>query len=595
MEELLRWGQENGIQLPKGIEFIKDGKKGFTCICSNSQDLQTPRFIVPLNALIIGELAEKVFGTKNNGLLKFLLAKLKYDHNPTLIDNNTVDLQKKFAPYINVLPTVPDSPLIWNPREINLLKNTNIGNSIRERLYAIFEQWHSLIENNIFLQTFKLNIENDLELFNQWDELSMQQIYDEIILKTVNSTPSHWCSFSAYLWSHLIFTSRAFPEYIINPKNCDESSIMLLPIIDLLNHDYTSRVEWSTNNNRSFILTLLNDNIEQDDELFNNYGPKGNEELLNGYGFVLEDNICDSVTLKIKLPLPVIENILKNEPSISLPTIDDYTTYAFEVDQKSNLADDKTRTAENYKDGITYLLNTNNDTSLTSLLQVFTFLSKHDFEIVSLSIRARLDGLQGLRNALQNKLDILKYKVPDHEYLQYKIDEYRSYCSKIYRESQIKILKHSISVLKNWEKQWLKEFKPQLLTMDKILKCDKGFVDTELPAYFADNTGDDISFDSTFDLFVLWIAIKIQNHSFIEKYKSVQSDLESYIARHSNDEKKFTINEDTISFYNTYFPQKDNQNKIKIENIHVALNYVGDNSFTRSSKLQETILVTSNE
>lgn len=164
-----------------------------------------------------------------------------------------------------------------------------------------------------------------------------------------------------------------------------------------------------------------------------------------------------------------------------------------------------------------------------------------------------------------------------------------------YRESQIKILKHSISVLKNWEKQWLKEFKPHLLTMDKILKCDKGFVDTELPACFAGNTGDDISFDSTFDLFVLWIAIKIQNHSFIEKYKSVQSDLESYIARHSNDEKKFTINEDTISFYNTYFPQKDNQNKIKIENIHVALNYVGDNSFTRSSKLQETILVTSNE
>lgn len=595
MDELLKWGQENGIQLPEGVEFIKDNQKGFICRCSNSQGLQTPGLIAPLNTLITGDLAMEVFGSKNNGLLKFLLAKLKYDSNPTLISNDTLDLKRKFAPYINALPTIIHSPLIWNPREINLLKYTNLGNSIRERLYKIFEQWYTLIEENNFLQHFKLNIENDLKLFKQWNELSIQQIYDEIILKTVTSTPTHWCSFAAYLWSYLIFTSRAFPEYIINPNNCDESSIMLLPIIDLLNHDYRAKVEWSTSHDHSFILTLLNENIKQGDELFNNYGPKGNEELLNGYGFVLEENICDSVTLKIKLPLPIIENILQNEPSISLPIIDDYTTYAFDLNQRDNLQNVKSRTVRNYEDGIIYLLNTSNDASLTSLLQVFTFLAKHDSESVSLSIRARLDGLQGLRNALQNKLGNLEQKIPDNEYLQYDINEYRRYCSRVYRDSQIKILKHSINVLKNWEKQWLKEFKSQLLTMDKILNYDTNFLEAELPSCFADHTGDDISFDSTFDLFVLWIAIKIQNNSFIEKYKSVQLDLESYIARHSSDKGKFTINENTVSFYNTYFPQEDNKNKIKIENLHIALNYITDNTFIRASKSQETILVLSNK
>lgn len=595
MEELLKWGQENGIQLPEGITFVKDEKKGFTSICSNPQGLQTPRLVAPSNALITGDLAEKVFGTKSNGLLKFLLAKLKFDNSPTLINNGTLDLQKKFAPYVNNLPTIINSPLIWNPREINLLKNTNLGNSIRERLYTIFEQWHNLIEGNNFLQSFKPNIENDLKLFNQWDGLSTQQIYDEIILKTVNSTSNHWCSFASYLWSHLIFTSRAFPEYIINPQNCDESSIMLLPIIDLLNHDYTSKVEWSTNNDHSFMLTLLNNNIKEGEELFNNYGPKGNEELLNGYGFVLEDNICDSMTLKIKLPLPIVQNILQNEPLISLPIIDDYTTYAFDVNPKGNHLNSKTRTVDDYKDGITYLLNTNNDMSLISLLQVFTFLAKHDSETVSHSIRARLDGLQGLRNALQNKLDNLGQKVPDNKYLQYDIKEYRRYCSRVYRDSQMKILKHSINVLKKWEKQWLKEVKSQLLTMDKILKYDTAFIETELPHCFADNMDGDVSFDSTFDLFVLWIALKIQNNSFVERHKSVQSDLQSYIAKHSTNDTKLTINEDTISFYNTYFPEESRQDTLKIENVHVALNYITNHTFTRSSKSQETILVISEE
>ena len=42
------------------------------------------------------------------------------------------------------------------------------------------------------------------------------------------------------------------------------------------------------------------------EEVFNNYAPKGNEELLNGYGFCIPDNPCDEVALRIGKPPNVV-------------------------------------------------------------------------------------------------------------------------------------------------------------------------------------------------------------------------------------------------------------------------------------------------
>lgn len=585
MEELLKWGSKVGINLPEGIEFVKDEKKGITAICTSAKGLQNPRISAPLDALITGDLAEKVFGKKDNVLLKVLLAKLKFDSEPTLVDG--IDLKAKFTPYLNALPNVVDSPIVWNPREIALLDNTNLSNSLKERFFSILKQWHDMIQENEILNSFQLELKHDIELFQKWDQLSIQQCYEEIVMKTVQLTPAHWCSFSSFLWSHLIFTSRAFPEYVINTGHCKKSSIMLLPIIDLLNHDYTSKVEWSTDNNHSFILSLLKDDIKQGEELFNNYGAKGNEELLNGYGFVLENNICDSVTLRIKLPLPVVENILKTEPSITLPIIDDFTTYAFDVNTKQNYST-KTRTAEDYKDGITFLLQKSNDVSLTSLLQVFTFLSKHDQETIGKSIRPRFEGLQGLRNALHRKLDDLALPTSEDDYPQYEVKEYRGYCAKIYRDSQMKILKHSLDVLKSWEKEWLKDHKSQLLTMDKVLKYDTSFADTELSACFV-NAEEDVGFDSTFDLFVLWIVVKTKNNSFIKKHQWVNEDLQVYTENHKQDGKLSTVTEDSQAFYHAYFPHGNET--ITLDQTNLALNFITDNTFTRSSGSHETILV----
>jgi hypothetical protein len=51
---------------------------------------------------------------------------------------------------------------------------------------------------------------------------------------------------------------------------------LLYPMIDMFNHHFRAKVEWQLNGG-TFSL-CLEEKIEQMQQIFNNYGPKGNEE-----------------------------------------------------------------------------------------------------------------------------------------------------------------------------------------------------------------------------------------------------------------------------------------------------------------------------
>ena len=84
---------------------------------------------------------------------------------------------------------------------------------------------------------------------------------------------------------------------------------MLLPGIDSLNHARVQPVSWVVRypNNVSpesslqerKISLILHTSATAGDELFNNYGPKPNSELILGYGFSLPQNPEDTILLKI--------------------------------------------------------------------------------------------------------------------------------------------------------------------------------------------------------------------------------------------------------------------------------------------------------
>ena len=63
----------------------------------------------------------------------------------------------------------------------------------------------------------------------------------------------------------------------------------------MLDHSPSAKVAWHYNVDSCTITT--DETLDAGREVFNNYGPKSNEELLMGYGFTLEDNQADTFGL----------------------------------------------------------------------------------------------------------------------------------------------------------------------------------------------------------------------------------------------------------------------------------------------------------
>lgn len=84
---------------------------------------------------------------------------------------------------------------------------------------------------------------------------------------------------------------------------------ILIPLMDMIDHKHAHPVQWESVYNpftqtRSIRFRSCV-NIQEGDELYNNYGPKGNLELLATYGFAISNNVLDSVegiVLGISIP-----------------------------------------------------------------------------------------------------------------------------------------------------------------------------------------------------------------------------------------------------------------------------------------------------
>ncbi|GAA6008631.1 hypothetical protein JCM10207_007185 [Rhodosporidiobolus poonsookiae] len=199
---------------------------------------------------------------------------------PSPLASRIPDLDLQHRVYVDHLPSAASmrSTLYFSPDERELLRGSNLFGATEERERG----WREELEE---VKTWVLDEEVRGEL-----------------------------SWERWLWACTILSSRAFPSSLIDGDK-PNSTPVLFPGIDMLNHRPTSKVTWSSDvhvetvgtgadgkKGKGSLTIVLDEETPADEQVFNTYGAKSNEELLLGYGFTLPSNPADAVALRLSIP-----------------------------------------------------------------------------------------------------------------------------------------------------------------------------------------------------------------------------------------------------------------------------------------------------
>jgi hypothetical protein len=229
-----------------------------------------------------------------------------------------------WAPYIQSLPT---------PAELGTL---------------IYEE----IEDRAWLEGTNLKAAFT-EQETRWQDMYTKGLRDLKILNCDNAIKGKY-TWELFRWAAMIFGSRSFTSEVLSDtepserarlegRNGVENSkheflkplfierfAVLLPLLDILNHQPAAKVEWQARN--SFIGMQVLSAYRSSEELCNNYGPRDNESLLMSYGFVIPNNTFDHVSIALKSPpsgSPL--EIARKSWKTDLRSTPDYLCYIFNL------------------------------------------------------------------------------------------------------------------------------------------------------------------------------------------------------------------------------------------------------------------------
>ncbi|KAJ3236450.1 hypothetical protein HDU81_010745 [Chytriomyces hyalinus] len=285
-ETLLNWAENNGAVV-SNMRFTDTGlsPRGVSAKCAIPQGnliASIPEKIILSSATITASPA----GTKLNSFLLASAAEtqlLESKGDPfarqvftlsCFLAHEHFHAKSSFwQPYLESLPTDFNLPISWPLIESNaFLSGTNLHFIVQER-QALIREWTDLANRALAPTKFTV---------------------DQI------------------LWAYSAISSRSFPRHAsrsqfdsINElevlgKGLEVSEICLYPILDMMNHKYGQEIIWETSKETGVKFLAASD-IHENDELWNNYGSKGNELLLANYGFVLPSNPSDHAQITLNI------------------------------------------------------------------------------------------------------------------------------------------------------------------------------------------------------------------------------------------------------------------------------------------------------
>ncbi|KEI38998.1 uncharacterized protein L969DRAFT_88387 [Mixia osmundae IAM 14324] len=172
--------------------------------------------------------------------------------------------------YVDTLPprSAMRTPLWFNPAEVQLLQGTNLAGAVTDRQRDWQLEWMTVLRRAGQSGLFKASFEE---------------------------------TWPSALWAATILSSRAFPSHLID-GNEQASTPVLFPGVDAFNHQQARKVTWQTSSASGRFNLVQDEPTAAGQQVFNNYGPKSNEEFLLGYGFIIPNNPDDHMVLKLAPP-----------------------------------------------------------------------------------------------------------------------------------------------------------------------------------------------------------------------------------------------------------------------------------------------------
>ncbi|KAG9071428.1 hypothetical protein KI688_005640 [Linnemannia hyalina] len=172
-----------------------------------------------------------------------------------------------YKPYLDMVPDRIHTALEFDDQDMEHLRGTNAYLVVKE-----------------LKETLRAKYDKTMEVVG--GELTVEQGY----------------TWERFLWAETVVSSRTFPASLFGQV---ENGIVLIPLAGTyfqllscshsMNHKSRHKATWIKTPEGLQMSTAA---TKKGDQIFNNYGPKSNEELLIGYGFCIEDNADDMVTLK---------------------------------------------------------------------------------------------------------------------------------------------------------------------------------------------------------------------------------------------------------------------------------------------------------
>ncbi|KAF2493363.1 SET domain-containing protein [Lophium mytilinum] len=287
--DLVSWFESNGGQKSLAVELAEDEQHAFhfralsdvdsqesaskfkICSCPTTLSLSYLN-IIPVGEKVLDGVSVRFCGGNLTPLWDVVPSHILSRF--VLLEQTALKDHSFWAPYINALPTAFDTLMYFEPEDLKWLDGTN-------------------------LDTFR-NIRHSL--WTSEYHLVMRALRE----RGIDSSQFSWDS---YVWAASMYTSRGFDSTLVFPNLELDRFSVLYPFLDSLNHDSNARVDWDMKSD-AFTLST-HETLKKGDEIFNNYGSKGNEELLAGYGFCIPKNPFEQVAVRLGGLIPPIKQIIR--------------------------------------------------------------------------------------------------------------------------------------------------------------------------------------------------------------------------------------------------------------------------------------------